>query len=400
MAMAGGLPGARVRGYIKSFALAFTLPDNLSAIESNPPLGLVTNRLRLTFSTSVSSKIGFEAAWDLSPRYSEVFLDGIFPTATGGDSGLDYRAGDFKSRLVTPAGDPTSGFALHHNLDRMLVTIKFSGADLFIGRQAIAWGSARTINPTDIIAPFTFNELDTEDRRGVDALRLRVPLGMMDELDIGWVAGHNFSLHRSAFFLRGKFHVLQTDVAWLAMAFRRHFLAGLDLAGSIGGAGAWLEAAWVKPLAFAPTEPGDRTAYFRLSAGMDYNFSGRLYAFGEYHFNSAGRHNPDSYPDILESPAIKDGAVYLMGRHYFSAGATWQVTPLLPFTLLIIWNLSDGSLTLAPSAEYNVAENFYLAAGAYLGRGDPPGMGSTGPVMRSEFGTWPHMFYTALRYYF
>ncbi|MDY0297758.1 MAG: hypothetical protein RB296_10615 [Acidobacteriota bacterium] len=391
---------SRLRGYLKSFALAFTLPQELAQDEANPPLGLVVNRLRLTFSAALSSRVTIESAWDLSPVYSEFSLDGVFPMAMQETAGMDYRAVDFPRRLVPAPEEATAGFALNHNLDRLLLTIRFSGADLFIGRQAVAWGSARMTNPTDIIAPFTFNELDTEDRRGVDALRLRIPLGMMDELDLGWVMGKNFAAANSAFFLRGKFYLLRTDATLIFAAFRNHFLAGIDLALAIGGAGTWLEAAWVKPWAFSALKPGDDDAYFRLATGLDYSLSGNVYLFAEYHFNSAGRDNPAAYPEIVDSPAFRDGWVYLMGRHYITAGTTIQLTPLLPLGFMAIWNLSDGSLTLAPSLEYNVAENVYLVAGVHIGIGKSPLQSPAGPFPRSEFGAWPNLFYTAFRYYF
>ena len=53
--------------------------------------------------------------------------------------------------------------------------------------QAIAWGSAFVINPTDVIAPYVYNALDQEERYGVDALRVRVPTGALSETDLGYV---------------------------------------------------------------------------------------------------------------------------------------------------------------------------------------------------------------------
>lgn len=394
------MDAANIRGYAKSFALTYTLPDALAPDENNPPLGLVANRLRLTFATRFSQKVNVEAAWDISPIYSETFSSDIFPTTTGRESGLIYRITDFSRRLIPQPGNPGAGFILNHNLDRLLITVKFKGADLFIGRQAVAWGSARFINPTDIIAPFAFNELDTEDRRGVDALRLRVPLGMMDELDVGWVMGNDFKSENSAFFLRGRFYLLRTDVSLIVSAFRNHFMGGISLARAISGAGTWLEAAWVKPWAFSVQKLGDDAAYFRLSIGFDYSLGGNVFLFAEYHFNSAGRDNPAAYLETVDSPAFRDGCVYLLGRHYIASGTTIQVTPLLPLSIMAIWNLSDGSLTLAPSLEYSIAENVYLVAGAHIGIGADPLKGTMGPVMRSEFGAWPHLFYTAFRYYF
>ena len=391
--------GMNIHGYVKSFALVFFIPDALALEQTNPPLGMVSNRLRLKMTTAIKSNIHLEAAWDLSPRFSgSETLEGFFGVT--GITGDDYRISNSSSRLVPAPGDPESGFSLHHNLDRLFATFRLKGADLYVGRQAISWGSARTINPTDVIAPFAFNELDTEDRHGVDAIRLRVPLGMMDEIDIGWVAGRNFKFDESALFLRTRISLLKTDTSLLFMAFRGHLMVGVDLARSIGGAGAWCEAAWVKPDAFHSNHTAGERPYFRASLGLDYSFSGKVYSFTEYHFNGAGSGTPESYSALPDATGYRDGTVYLMGRHYLSLGATVQVTPLLPVTLVGIWNLSDGSLSISLSGEFNVAENIYLATGIYLGAGASPERIPGGIRYPSEFGTWPHMCYTAFRYYF
>jgi hypothetical protein len=229
----------------------------------------------------------------------------------------------------------------------------------------------------------------------------------MDELDVGAVAGDRFKPGNDAFYVRGKGHAAKLDFAGLAMAFRGHLLLGLDLARSIGGAGSWLEAALVVPDAFRRERtPGERS-YIRVSAGLDYNFSGRTYGFIEYHFNSAGAGAPAAYLALFDKTAYRDGAVYLLGQHYLNVGTTVQISPLLPFTGLLIANLNDGSFVLAPSADYNVAENVYLALGAYLGIGRrpeaAPGSLPDAPVaglLRSEFGTYPAMLYASFRLYF
>jgi hypothetical protein len=61
----------------------------------------------------------------------------------------------------------------------LLLTIKIGAADIFIDRQAVAWGSGRLFNPTDVVTPYAFNELDKEERLGVDAVRVRVTLCRM-----------------------------------------------------------------------------------------------------------------------------------------------------------------------------------------------------------------------------
>ncbi len=100
---------------------------------------------------------------------------------------------------------------------------------------------------------------------------------------------------------------------------------------------------------------------------------------------------------------VTEGAAYLMGRHYLNLGMSYQVSALIPFTGLVFINLKDGSITLSPMVEYNIAENIYLAGGAYIGIGKKPGiidLSSGTSRFHSEFGSYPAMFYTSFRVYF
>ena len=371
---------------------------------SDPDIGAVNNRVRIKLAFHPSNNLSFHFSYDLSPRIqdSSLFKEDVF---FAGLKPLEYRLSDFRDRIYPEPGDPAVSFGLFHNLDLFIITIKTAFADIFVGRQAIAWGSARVINPTDIIAPFSFNELDKEERRGVDAIRVRVPLGIMDELDMGFVAGKNFDSEKNAFFLRGKIYKFQTDMSLLLIAFRKHLLIGVDLARALGGAGFWLETSYVIPDYFRETKNSKDKNYLRASIGLDYNLNPKTYGFLEYNFNSAGKNQPEDYTSLFDSPAYQDGSVYLMGKHYLNIGSTYQLSALIPVTGLLIFNLSDRSLILSPFLEYNIAENIYLAAGAYIGLGKNPEI-VLGPfvsrpiLLHSEFGTYPDMLFTSFRVYF
>ncbi|UCH93522.1 MAG: hypothetical protein JSV88_25065, partial [Candidatus Aminicenantes bacterium] len=215
----------------------------------------------------------------------------------------------------------------------------------------------------------------------------------------------DFKFQNSAFYIRGKTYLLKTDAALLLMGFRENLLIGLDITRAIGGAGAWFEAAYVDPDFFNKDKEqlSDEKSYFRASVGIDYTFSGKLYGFFEYHYNSAGKKKPGDYTDVFYSTAFTEGATYLMGQHYLNLGMTYQVSALIPFTGLVFINLNDGSVTLSPMLEYNIAENIYLAGGAYLGIGKRPeivDLNSGTFRFHSEFGAYPAMFYTSFRVYF
>jgi len=394
-----------VTGYYKNFSIFLRSPPyNFQGKASREPdKGAVNNRLRLTMDLQPWDGLSFRVAYDISARIQDpqLFEDDTFFSML---KLPEYRWGDLSDRLYPKRGDPISSFGLFQNLDRFYITFRTDLADVFAGRQPIAWGSARFINPTDVIAPFAFNELDKEERPGVDAIRIRVPLGMMDELDLGFIAGKKFRSDNNAFFFRGKVYQFHTDISAIVMAFRKHLLIGLDLARAIGGAGFWLESAYVIPDCFRGNQIVDEEDYFRGSIGLDYNFNSKTYGFVEYHFSSAGKNDPERYLELLSTSVFREGTVYLFGKHYMNMGCICQITPLMPFTATIILNLSDGSLILSPSFEYNIAENIYVSAGAYVGLGKNPQLAiemNTIPyVYESEFGAYPDIIFTSFRIYF
>jgi hypothetical protein len=398
--------GITVSGYYKNYSLALDQPKiaNFTEVSPQPIQGLVTNRLRLNLSDSISHKITLNLSYDFSPRVQDRSLFGQ-QVLNLGIKAQNYRAADLDSRLYPAAGDSVSSFAIFQNLDRAFFTVNTKLADIYVGRQAIAWGSARVINPTDVLAPFAFDQLDVEDRLGVDAVRFRIPTGMMSELDAGYVFGHDFKFENSTFFLRSKFHYHDNDVSLLTVDFQENLMLGADLARSIGGAGFWLESAYVLVGTLNSDLRNQAQDYFRTSLGLDYSLRNGTYLFIEYHFNQAGAFKPEDYLFNTDKTAYSEGSVYLLGKHYMAPGISYPLTPLLTLSGQALINLTDPSIFVMPQAEYNLAEDIYLSAGAYLGLGNNPeyltGYGY-GPFLklRSEFGSYPDFYFFSFRIYF
>lgn len=386
-----------INGYFKSFFTAYELPSvdlNGDALDL-PPLGSVSNRVRLNGRWKISSDLAFSLSYDFAPRVQDpaLFIN-AFEFTTINPYG--YRFDDFDQRLYPSETDDVASFAIFQNLDRAMLEIHTHAADIYLGRQGIAFGSARVINPTDILAPYSYETLDTEDRVGIDAVRVRIPLSFMSEIDAGYVFGDDFKFENSAMFLRTKFYVARTDIAAIAVGFRENLMLGLDFTRSVGGAGVWLECAHTFTDALSDHDTDSRD-YFRATLGADYSLGENTYGFAEYHFNQAGADDAKEYLERLTTTAYTDGSVYLLGRHYLIPGVSHQISPLLTGNLEILSNLSDWSVYLAPGLEYNIAENIYLAGGAYIGLGREPSLAETA---RSEFGTYPDLFYTSFRVYF
>ncbi len=386
-----------IDGYYKNFFVAYDIPARYSAFYgSDAPLGSVSSRLRLNGTWWFNDRTHLRLSYDFAPRVQDHLLF-VRPPTTAIIDPSSYRIVDFDSRLYPTESDDVASFAVFHNLDRAFVTLEMERFDLYLGRQPIAFGSARVVNPTDVIAPYTYETLDTEDRIGVDAVRARIPTGFMGEIDAGYVFGDDFEFEKSAFFLRAKLYAMKTDVSLIALGFRENLLVGIDLARSIGGAGFWLEAAQVFSDALSgDSDPGSRD-YFRGSLGFDYSYENNTYVFVEYHFNQAGKDDPAEYQDSYSEGAYTKGSVYLLGRHYLTPGITWEFTPLIYGSMQLLTNLSDQSIYVTPSLEYNVAENIYLSGGAFIGLGDSPDWMTD---MDSEFGSYPDIFFTSFRLYF
>ncbi len=382
----------RVGGYYKNFSTVFNSP-----FPDAPMTGIVVNRLRLNLSHTPTDTLSFAVAYDFTPRVQDPLLFSQSPFAVGVASSR-YRVVDFDTRIYPSTDEVMGSVGIYHNLDRASVQFSTEFADFSIGRDAIAWGSARIINPTDVIAPYTYDQLDTEDRVGVDAVRVRIPVSVMGEVDTGYIFGNNFDFDKSAVFLRTQLNAAETDFSILLLEFQKDLLIGLDVARGIGGAGFWLETAYVLVEPF-DDEPDVSDHYLRTSVGLDYSFGGETYAFIEYHFNSAGARKPENYLANLEQSAYTRGGVYLLGRHYLAPGFTRQLTPLISFSGQMLFNLSDPSTFVAPQIAYNVAEDIHLSVGGFVSIGKRPKNGESSEF-QSEFGSYPNLFFSSFRVYF
>ena len=379
-------------GYYKNYFTTFHSP-----IADFSLMGAAVNRLRLNTFWQPMDAVSLEVAYDVSPRVQDPSLFSESPFALGIASS-SYRAADFDSLLYPTKPDSIGSVGIYHNLDRASVQISTNFADISIGRDAVAWGSARVINPTDVVAPFSYDQLDTEDRVGVDAIRVRIPIGVLGEVDTGYIIGSNFDFDKSVVFVRSQLNAVETDFSFLLLTLQKDLLVGLDVVRGIGGAGCWLEAAYMFLELFS-AERDLAENYLRVSVGLDYSFSGRIYTFIEYHFNAAGTDNPSNYLSNIEQPAYTRGGVYLLGRHYLSPGINYQLTPLLGIRGQIVINLTDPSTWFVPQIAYNIAEDIHLTVGGMISVGKTPIEGDT-IQFQSEFGSYPNLFFTSMSVYF
>ena len=371
-----------ISGYLKSFVVA---QDQLD----NPVFQFDKN-----YQSQNSARImldGFSGSitWQLHYELSPVFISRALATErpTFNVVGDNYRLTDPDTNLL----DDDNKTQLYQNLDRLNFQVQMDAGDLTIGRQAISFGSARIINPTDIFLPFDVRTFNTEYRNGVDALRFQRPWGDLGEIDIGVVLGKDAKSENSAAFLQLRTNHSGTDYHLAIIEFAEQQLFGLGLQTAIWDLGFWLEAAYVN---------GDEN-YLRLSTGVDYSFSERTFVQIEYHYNGAGSNDHNDYLSNLSATPYQRGGVFLLGENYIMPSFTVQLSSLWFVATQVIYNLDDNSAFLSVSAEYNIAENFYMDFGYYHFSGDEFSLTETGlPKLDSEYGSNPSTLFASIRYYF
>ncbi len=243
-------------------------------------------------------------------------------------------------------------------VDRLHVDLYLPWADVRVGRQAVQWGSAFFINPTD-----PFPEVLLADpwrpRAGVNAARVTVPIG--DAHQVQALLGTNDAFTKIQAAIRGTVGIGEADVS-VSGAWRQELgrgVIGLDIRGNLE-LGYWLEAA---------LNVDNGTVYEELAVGVDYSFAvlERLVVIAQFYRNGASGGDQDSFARLRSSVELPDCdgdfllgtdgdgdrfAPVLTSHHYAILSAQLAVDPELSLTALWVQNLSDGSALFVPTVSY------------------------------------------------
>ncbi len=376
-----------------SFALNGSYKTFLSE-SKNPSTGTwegeLTNTFRPKFSWSPDEHYTFYLAYAVSVNAlkKSAFTNSLTQKQA-------YRAYDLNFEITSSNRQHAYSVEATQNLDRFYMSSTFNKLNINLGRAPVAFGSSKIINPTDVLTPISYQTLDKEERIGIDTLRFNYSLGALSLVDVGVVFGDKLKKSKSAAFTRLKVNLFETDISAMLMDFQENLLTGLDLARSIGKASAWWESAIVFPKYFKINERYNTKKYFRSTLGMDYKLTNEVYSYVEYHFNGAGESDPKRYLLLSSKTAFSEGGVSLLGVHYIIPGMTYELTSLWKVSEQFLYNVNDASLFNNLSVEHNIAQDIFIDLGTYLPFGE-----KTQIVQKSEFGIYPKILYSSLRFYF
>lgn len=317
-------------------------------------------------------KLSAEVAYEIFASYSR-YEDSLLQQGIE-DSSFRYRLDDLDYLLAKHKMNEPDSYMAIQNLDRLSLTYENEKNRIRVGRQVVAFGSARTVNPLDILVPFNLVMINLEQKTGVDAIRLTHATGALGELEIGEVFSKDTTQDDQFKFITYADSISSWDYKLHLFSMEETLVKGLDLQGPIGNIGTWLE--------YGSFELKNLASRERYSLGGQYLFSSELNIFIEYHYNGFFGNGSISLRDKF--------GVFLRDRHYVNLGGNYAITPLFGVNFIVYNNIDDGSHLLAPSFEYNYSPEWYWELGGFLGVGEES----------SEFQSYHRALYTTLKTYF
>ncbi len=380
----GGEKTLELGGYLRSLSglyhLGYTLPD------TDRSSGFNAEVVRLKWSLRFGQKAILEVHDRVQIQIASA-TSGFGESVAGfGVSVVPGRSLDLTTELVEE-----ERLRVWHDVDRLALTLYTGAGDLTLGRQAITWGISNLFPVADLWAQFSPFELDTEEKPGIDALRILSYPGQ------GWEVDAVVADRGTAHDLSAGIRVTKV-LSWadLYLAGGKFWNEALALGGISAPVGRWkLRAEGVLPYNL----DRDDTTLPRLTLGAD-RLGGEIMLSWEYHFNGIGAENPEGYARALQDPRYARGESYFLGRHYLGGLASW--TPgndRLGLSVSAMANLQDPSAALTPVLAYDFGQETRVSAGAMITLGEAPEL-EPGPAFQSEYGTYGTLLFTRISVYF
>jgi hypothetical protein len=382
-------------GYVRTLTgihdLGYSIPESPVTAATPRRTGFNGEVIRLKWTLEGGSgTTGSGLRWELDVHNR---LQARVSSAEAGDQVVGFGVSAVPDRLVdletTLVDEP--GLRAWHDLDRLSLTLYTDIADITIGRQPITWGVSGIFPVADLWARFSPFELDTEEKPGIDAVRiLAYPAG----IEVDAVVADRGRVEDLSAGVRATAGLPSADL-WLgAGKLWREAMV-------MGGVTVLLDAAKLRAEGVVPwdLDAGDLQQP-RLTVGVDW-IRGTLSLTGEYHYNGIGADH-DSYLAALQDPRVQRGETYYLGRHYLGGLVSWSpdVENRLTLALNALANLDDPSLALTPAFSYDLGQATRFSVGGLVSIGDPPAFTPLPPTFPTEFGAYGTLGYTQLSIYF
>ncbi len=325
------------------------LPD---PVETGLHASIVRAELKLTLGEHVTAEAHSRLQW--TQGGGGLVGAGVTPTPE--------RTVDTESTLVE-----ATDASLAHDLDRAVLRLYFSAADISLGRQAITWGTSNLFRVSDVWTQLSPFDVDTTQKRGVDGARVVASFG---DLELDAVVVDRGSVDDLSGGLRATGYLADMDVYVAAAKLWEQLAVMGGVSAEVGAVKLRGEALWAFYASDEAVDPGARA-----TVGLDWFHSGDLIVGAEAHYNGNER-------DLVR---LGRGELYLLETWYAGAFASWKPHDLVILSLSPMVELEGPTTLLSWSVTYDAAESVDLGVGGFHGVGD--GL---------EFGVYPDVVYLSL----
>lgn len=258
-----------------------------------------------------------------------------------------------------------------HTLDRLSVSYSTQNLVLKLGRQAVTWGNGMVFHPSDIIAPFSPDAVDTAYKPGVEMIYGQYLFDNGNDIQVVYVprravAGGPLDWQFSTLALHGSLLLGELDGTVMLAQDHGDTLLNIGLAGPIG------EAAWNVELGQWFLDDGDAP----LNILANISNSGtigemNITYFAEYFHNGFGVESGtplDALPESLSS-RLATGQLFNVGQDFLALGGQLSVNAAVIISPSIITSLNDGSVFAGIHGNISASDNLDISFGASQGFG-------------------------------
>lgn len=199
---------------------------------------------------------------------------------------------------------------------------------LIIGKQRVPFGVGKIWNPIDVFNPIVSTSIESDERKGTDAIRYEYAINSLSNIDI--------TLSEEKFATRAKGYLEFADMALVFVKDedKKRDIYGYEIQGELFESGVELRS---EGGYFSPQYEKE---YFEGIFGAEYGLENSLTLLGEYKYNSDTNVN------------------------YLASSLSYTFTPLLSGSFLAIQNLEDKSIFYSPRFEYSLSDESILSIGA------------------------------------
>ncbi|MCE5249809.1 hypothetical protein LLG96_06265 [bacterium] len=278
--------------------------------------------------------------------------------------------------------------SMQTRLERLDLSWSLGSYDFHAGRQPVSLGTSHFIGVLDVVAPFAPGDLDATYKPGVDALRIRRPVGMKGEAEVIAIGGRPWEY--GALLGRFRSSVKGIDLELVGGRFRKRGFGGIGWEGGVGDYGIWGELAlFERKKNEEAWRGGWSEAAFSGVAGVDFNLPSKIKMGGALMFQDFGVRDPGDLAFVYQDAPFREGWAFLASAGYGLVTLHRQLHPLVNADCAGLINLVDGSTLWQPMLTVSAGNNADISLYGWIGAGEKNTVRADGITMRSEFGSLP-----------